>query len=600
MAISYLDGIRLSRSLEAGFWRVHSRQDYLNRINVFPVADNDTGTNLAATLETIGAGIQRRVEGRIDRMSWAIADSALDGARGNSGAILAQFLVGFAEAIQGQKKLELAQFARAVTQAKDYAYQALVKPREGTILTVMSAWAGHIHSLAQRGGDFVDLLRQALSRAQQALENTPRQLEVLARAGVVDAGAQGFVDLLQGIQDFIHSGTISKDKIPGPRDRGPRLESIPGEKYRYCTECMLLAEALDRRALQEELIPQGGSIILAGGPKKARVHIHTDEPATVFAICRRFGQVQGEKADDLHQQQRDARQDHPRIAVVVDSGCDLPEEILEEWNIHMIPVRLNFGHRHYLDKVTMNQDQFWQALATSSASGRDHPQTSQPTPGDFRRQYQFLAGHYEGAVSIHLPGTLSGTLQSAHLATRAVAEFPLQVIDSLNGSIGQGLIALRAAEAVRAGKSLAQVEAITLQAVKNTRLYIALKTLANAVRGGRVSPSVQGIAEGLRINPVLSFTKKGISTIGITLGRRNWGEKFRRFVWRRLPQGSYRVGIAHANNAAAARRIETALVDRLGRERVIFTEVGPALGVHAGPGALAVAISSLEDDLGDG
>jgi DegV family protein with EDD domain len=593
MAIEYLDGIRLYRSITAGLKRVVSRQDYLNHINVYPVPDSDTGTNMAYTLLAIEEGIQDRIHSHIHCMSMAIADSALDGARGNSGAILAQFFVGFADALQDLPAIDTRQFAQAVKTAKDYAYEALVHPQEGTILTVMSDWAEILQSLSNKVDDFRSLTLTALEQARTSLAETPRKLEILAKAGVVDAGAQGFVDMLEGIQDYINDGTLTPASIARHREQEKKSAGT-NDRYRFCTECMITGPAIPRRALQERLITHGGSLVLAGTKTKVKVHIHTNDPKGIFALCREFGHVTGEKADDMRQQQRDARQEDGSIAVIVDSGCDLPEEILESLNIHVIPVRLNFGDAHYVDKVTLTIDEFWEELATNPI----HPKTSQPTPGDFRRQYQFLSTHYQSAVSLHLPANLSGTMQSALAAARNLNDFPIQVLDSKNGSIGMGLIAMRAAEAIRAGKDFETVIRITRQAIANTTIYIGLDTLEYVVKGGRVAPSKRKIADFLHINPILTFSEGGVTTLAKTFGRKRKVQKFKSFVESRFPKDRpFRVGLAHTLVEPLARQWETELVEQLGRERVIFTEVSPALGVHAGPGALVAALQILEDDL---
>lgn len=595
MAIEYLDGIRLYRSITAGLKRVVSRQDYLNHINVYPIPDSDTGTNMACTLLSIEDGIQESVHSNVHRMSMAIADSALDGARGNSGAILAQFFVGFADALQDLSTINTVQFAQAIEKARNYAYEALVHPQEGTILTVMSDWVKKIRHFSEKVADFRSLTAIALEQAQVSLQETPQKLEVLAKAGVVDAGAQGFVDMLEGIQDYINDGTLTPASFARSLEQ-TQAAIAATEKFRYCTECIITGTAIRHRPLQERLISCGNSLVLAGTKTKAKVHIHTNDPKSVFTICQEFGQVTAEKADDMIQQQRDARQEDGSIAVIVDSGCDLPEDILEKLNIHVIPVRLNFGNAHYVDKVTLTNEEFWQEVATNPV----HPKTSQPTPGDFRRQYQFLSTHYQAAVSIHLPANLSGTLQSALAASRILSDFPIQILDSRNGSVGMGLIAMRTAEAIRAGKDLDKVAQITHQAIANTKIYIGLDTLDYVVKGGRVSPSVKKIADLLRINPILTFSDGGVTSIGKTYGRRKKINKFKSFVAQHLPSDKpFRVGLAHTKAVTAAREWEAELVEQLGQDKVILTEIGPALGVHAGPGALVAAIQILEDDLAD-
>lgn len=593
MAIEYIDGIRLYRSITAGLRRVVSRQEYLNKINVFPVPDGDTGTNMAYTLTSIEDGIQNNAYSDIKKMSMKIADSALDGARGNSGAILAQFFVGFADGIKDVKKLNSAEFSQAIAHAKNYSYDALTKPREGTILSVIGGWSESLETSSKISNDFLSILSTGLIAAQKALDNTPNQLEVLAKAGVLDAGAQGFVDMLSGIQEFIESGSITEAELKIIEEL-EEVATTTNEKFRYCTECIILGENIPRRLLQERLMDLGNSIVLAGTKIKAKVHIHSDDPHSVFSLCKEYGSIKGEKTDDMIKQQADAHSSHSSTAIIVDSGCDLPDELIDNMNIHVIPVRLNFGDIHYVDKVSLTSDEFWKELEKNPM----HPQTSQPSPGDFRRQYQFLSSHYESAVSIHLPEALSGTYQSALTAARSLSSFPVNILDSFSGSIGTGLIAMRTAEAIIEGKNIDEINIIAKQAIENTQLYVGLNTLDNIVKGGRISPTVKKIANFFKINPYLAFKKEGLKPVGLSFGNKNKSEKFRKFVENKIPQNKkVRVGISHAQMNTFVDDWRKDLIRKFGDDNVIITDVGPALGVHAGPKVLCFAIQILNDDL---
>ena len=593
MAIEYIDGIRLYRSITAGLRRVVSRQEYLNKINVFPVPDGDTGTNMAYTLTSIEDGIQNNAYSDIKKMSMKIADSALDGARGNSGAILAQFFVGFADGIKDVKKLNSAEFSQAIAHAKNYSYDALTKPREGTILSVIGGWSESLETSSKISNDFLSILSTGLIAAQKALDNTPNQLEVLAKAGVLDAGAQGFVDMLSGIQEFIESGSITEAELKIIEEL-EEVATTTNEKFRYCTECIILGENIPRRLLQERLMDLGNSIVLAGTKIKAKVHIHSDDPHSVFSLCKEYGSIKGEKTDDMIKQQADAHSSHSSTAIIVDSGCDLPDELIDNMNIHVIPVRLNFGDTHYVDKVSLTSDEFWKELEKNPM----HPQTSQPSPGDFRRQYQFLSSHYESAVSIHLPEALSGTYQSALTAARSLSSFPVNILDSFSGSIGTGLIAMRTAEAIIEGKNIDEINIIAKQAIENTQLYVGLNTLDNIVKGGRISPTVKEIANFFKINPYLTFKKEGLKPVGLSFGNKNKSKKFRKFVENKIPQNKkVRVGISHAQMNTFVDDWRKDLIRKFGDDNVIITDVGPALGVHAGPKVLCFAIQILNDDL---
>ena len=593
MPINYINGVRLHRSVTAALHRVVSRQEYLNKINVFPVPDGDTGTNMAYTLTTIEEGIRDMAYKDIKRMSMAIADSALDGARGNSGAILAQFFVGFADGIKEKSSLTAKEFAEAVIHAKNYAYDALTHPREGTILSVMNAWAESLLESCNSSKDILLMLSKGLDDAQTSLEETPKHLDVLAKAGVLDAGAQGFVDMLEGVHNYITSGKIIESDLQVIEEEDESIDIIANEKYRYCTECIIIGDDIHRRKLQEKLMDLGDSIVLAGTKTKAKVHIHSDVPQEVFSVCSKYGTVTNEKTDDMIKQQSDAHKEHFPITVIVDSGCDLPEEILESLNIHVIPVRLNFGNVHYVDKVSLTSQEFWKEMKNNPI----HPQTSQPSPGDFRRQYQFLSSHYDSAISIHIPKKLSGTFQSAVTASKTVSNFPIEVSDSINGSVGMGLIAMSAAQAVQDGKNFNEVCRILENAINNTTIYIGFDKLDNVVKGGRISHTVKKIANFFRINPIITFKEEGIKTIGITFGNNNKADKFKKFAESKIPTNqNFRVGIAHTQMKEFASKWSKDLQKRFGEDNVVLTEVGPALGVHSGPGSLIFAIQTLDDN----
>lgn len=586
MGIHYIDGERFHRTLSAGVRRLLSRQDYLNKINVFPVPDSDTGTNMGFTLSSIENSYESRKNASISLTAEGIAELTINNARGNSGAILAQFFAGFAEGVKNKTKISVIEFAEALNLAKDFSYDALMNPKEGTILTIITDWVNTIHKMSATVPDFKKLLNFGLSESLKSLKATTDKLDVLSKAGVVDAGAQGFVDILEGINTFIQSGTVEEKNVEIQNPQA-NIESISfNEKYRYCTECLINGNKLDRSRLKNRLNEMGDSIVVAGTASKLKVHIHTDHPKKVINMCQELGTVSDEKADDMLRQQHDAHGIHEEIAVLVDSGCDLSEKILREFNIHMIPVRLNFGNEHFVDKVTITSSEFWEKLD----SNPHHPQTSQPTPGDFLRQYQLLSSHYKQAISLHIPANLSGTFQSATLAAQKMDDMPISILDSRNGSIGIGLIAIRIAEAVKAGKSIEEILNIANHAINNTSLFLGLKTLEYGVRGGRVPNSVKKIADLLRINPILSFTPSGIKPVGKTFGRKNIIKKFKHYVEKSTNfEQPLRIGISHANCEEIALEYKEEFSKKIGKENVFISEIGPALGAHAGPGGMVIA-----------
>ncbi|MDZ7266984.1 MAG: DegV family EDD domain-containing protein [candidate division KSB1 bacterium] len=594
MPITYLDGPRLKDSVIAGAQRLIQMQEQLNHINVFPVPDGDTGTNMALTMRSVAEGALNCKEQSVHAVSLALADSALMGARGNSGAILAQFFQGLSEGFSGKTRADLGMFAAAVKTAARLSREAIAEPREGTILTVIHDWAQHIHDTWQRVTDFPTLLRESLQAATESLHRTPEKLKVLAKAGVVDAGAQGFVHLLEGILQFVQSGKIERlaRGILTFGNARARVEEQPEQiTFQYCTQAYIVGQNIDRQALREQLRPLGDSMIVAGSSERVRIHIHSNEPEQVFAVARAYGELVNCRQDDMRSQHSRAHHDPAAqtVAVITDSACDLPGEDFIRYNIHMVPVALAFGSKTYIDKVTITDRDFYELLATSPV----HPTTSQPAPGDFKQVYLQAAQYHREAVAIILTGALSGTLQAAQRAAQAVhQDINIRVIDSKNVCIAQGLIVKEAAIAAENGMMLADLEKRVQWAVQNVRLFFTVETMDYLVRGGRVSRWRGGLAGLLKIRPIITITPEGRPQMVARAFRRSQSHRKLIAIATQAAAGkrNLRVMVAHANAPEAAASLAGQLRRQLELAEVPITSVSPALGVHAGPGAVAIAV----------
>ena len=586
-----LNGARLNRLLRAGIQRLLADQEHLNRINVFPVADGDTGTNMALTMGAVLASL-RGADDHAGSTLTRVADAALDGARGNSGAILAQFLLGMGDSAASHAALSTTQFASAVTTGAIYARDSLAEPREGTVLTVISDFASETARLAATGlHDFLGLFSQALGKARASLQRTSDQLEELRAARVVDAGAQGFVDLLEGMTAHLH---VDVDAEPADIALdATESEVTAGEthdlSHRFCTECTITSSNIDRRKLRERLATLGSSLVLAGTTRKSKIHIHVNEPAKVFHVASQFGAVTGQKADDMQRQQQSAHARQRRVAVVTDSVADIPDELLEGLGIHVVPLRIQFGTRSYLDKVGLSPREFLAELVRNP----NHPTTSQPSAGDFRRQFDFLRSHFDAVVSINVTSKVSGTYNAAQSAADRVKGSPIEVLDSCNASIGQGLLVMHAAELAAKGFDTTRIVTSVRKLIPLTRTYALIGSLDYAVRGGRVKPAVRSIANTLGLSPVLGSRRDGrIAPAGMLLGRRRRLEKLVRFVARRMnPSQRYRVGIGHANAEIEAHHVlERLRLAHLHIDRAFVMPLGSTLSAHGGPGTLVVGI----------
>lgn len=605
-SLMQIDALQLQHALLAGIVHVQARRDWLNRINVFPVPDGDTGTNLMFTL----ASVQQRIteskspisaQPEMTHLMDQVADAALDGARGNSGAIMAQFFHGMSQACRDNKVLDAGQLAQATSAGAVAAWSAMAKPVAGTLPTVLEDFAD---ALVQGFEEGIHDIRRLFSRARlvahESLAQTPDKLPVLRSAGVVDAGGQGFVDLLDGIWRYVRSGKTDHSAVAVTSGQeGPQHlpEHNLEENYRYCTECLIEGEALEvgpLRARLENL--QADSLVVAGGGRRARVHIHTDRPGDVFRICADFGEVRQQKADDMTRQHSLLNQ-RGKIAVVTDSAADLPLSEIDRLGIHSVPLRLFFGETEYLDKLSMSPSAFYRKLSSDAP----HPQTSQPPPRDFRRQFELLTSHGHEVLAVHISGKLSGTLQAAqHSAERvnskdaADAESPpVHVYDTQNAACGQALMVLYAAEAAANGASLEEIVQALDRLSPLTQTFALTRDLSWGVRGGRAKPWMEKMARLLRLNPVLANSSDGRLTVrGVVPGRTHAVRRFGKYLLRRMQQGQvYRVLISHTDGLDAARQLRDQLLTGHPEIDACWVEeASPAVGVHAGPGSLIVGL----------
>lgn len=593
--IRYLDGKRLRNAMLASSKLIGRMQDHLNKINVFPVPDGDTGTNMAHTMTHVSNGLSHLQDRSIATVSHAMAQSALMGAQGNSGAILAQFFHGFAEGVKGKWKLTTAAFAAAVQRAKKASFEALSEPRDGTILTVISDWANYIENAAHKTEDFVELLKKGLLKAKQSLAETPKKLEVLKKAGVVDAGAQGFVHLLEGIVNFIDRGRIERI-FHRQTDHQPvvtyvNLAEVESEiKFRFCTECMITAPKIDRVNLRLELKDLGDSLIVAGGDDRARIHIHTNSPDAVFDVIFGYGEISERKIDDMIKQHGDiySTTKMGTIAIVTDSSCDLPYNFIKENHIHVIPLKLIFGDQTYLDKVNISPIEFYDKLVTSP----HHPKTSQPAVADVLNVYKQVLPQYDSILSIHLPRAVSGTFQTIEKAVQMSGSDKITCIDGKGISGALGLVVMEAVEAIKSGLSLEQVKQRIQESIENIKIFIMLPTLKYLVKGGRISKPKGLIAKILGLNPIVSFDKDGRVVLAAkAFGKKSAMKKTLKIAKKQI-QRYKRVKfiVAHANAYARA----LWYVDQLKKlfdvkDDIPIVDAAPVLGVHAGPGTAGFA-----------
>ena len=591
---SNINGKELYNAIVSGICKVISRHEHLNKINVFPVPDGDTGTNLLFTLKPV-LNIQDSISNDVSKALTQISDVAIDSARGNSGTIMAQYFIGMAEKSLNVIEINNKNIYELLDGAYNAAKESMEEPKEGTIITVMRDIAieskNHIDS-----NDIENTFKAIYEVSIKSLNNTPEQMQILKDAGVVDAGAQGFVDLIEGLYHYIKTGeNVNPESIQAHETDSAdiNIENYDDSNYQFCTECIVEGDSISRRDMKETLTSMGDSFILAGTKSKVKVHIHTDNPNKVFELCSNYGTVKNQKADDMHQQVSSSHDSKSEIAIVTDSGCDIQYDTHNN-NIHMVPVRYSFGSKEYIDKVSHTSDEFYMELMNNPV----HPKTSQPPTGDFIRKYENLSTHYKSIISIHIPAKLSGTFQSAKNATKNI-DMKITHIDSLCASVGLGLIIKQASEWTKESNDHKLIVQKVNSLIKNTKLLHVVNDISYAIKGGRVPKFAGPIAKILNMHPILTTDKEGsLKAASVLFGKKDLHIKFAKYILKTLDKNThYNISISHSFAENEGHEIIDIIENNFDNINSIdLVEMGSALGVHSGPKSFGAGIQKIIDE----
>jgi len=285
----------------------------VNALNVYPVPDGDTGTNMHLTMQSVRRQIQNEEPANMKELAHAISYGSLLGARGNSGVILSQILKGFADVVRSHEQLDGDAIKRSLGNASKVAYAAVMKPVEGTILTVIRKSAEGVRGFPSDRP--LEVLREAHAKAQEALEETPELLPLLKQAGVVDAGGLGLVYLLEGL-----IASFEGRELPAPPVVEKRAqEQFEEEEFGFCTEFLLSDVEVPTREIQELVQPYGDSLLVVGAEGFVKGHIHTEEPERLLAAVSRYGTMVRSKVEDMSEQ-------HSEILASVDMEEARPPE----------------------------------------------------------------------------------------------------------------------------------------------------------------------------------------------------------------------------------------------------------------------------------
>ncbi|MBU0476903.1 glycerol-3-phosphate acyltransferase, partial [Patescibacteria group bacterium] len=445
----------LEKMMIASAKKIVLHQEEINRINVFPVADKDTGYNLAATLLGIESALGQKEHESIADLVKSIKEGAMNNARGNVGMIFSGYLMRVLDQIKGLKLVDAKALSLAMRKGIKAAYLSIEDPVEGTILDVIKAAGEKANEMVKtkKEENIIKILEESYQFSLAALEETKEKLEVLKKNDVVDAGALGFVKILEAWIESLKGLTPTLRTAATQISIGEPIPAITADlKYRYCFQLVFAKNGEELFSFRERLSSYGGSIEVLESEDKIRVHIHTNKPET---IKEKFKNVPGVEfyIEDMEEQVNGVQK--KPLGLIVGQSATLPKEFLKRFNIEEVQFRVNFPGQQF-----SSTEELYQKMEEALKKKTPLPTTSQPSFGEFLSCYKNALEKFEQILVITPSAKLSGTYSSARIARQLLEEnnqSRVFIFDSANISLGEGLVAIYAQELIEQGEKIEEI-----------------------------------------------------------------------------------------------------------------------------------------------
>jgi uncharacterized protein len=574
-----------------GAKKVMENKNFLNKINVFPVSDGDTGSNLSSMMKVIVH--ESELKETVKQTFESISDAALTGARGNSGIIFAQYFNGLSMELGSDAQITLKNYIDANTKAVKYAYEAIENPVEGTMLTAMTVWATALSEFNTIAANITEILTSALSKVEMAVKNTQYQLEANQKAHVVDSGAKGFAYFVTGLTEFLLSDkdyTETDDFEIEDHDAfdAGNHEFLDAQdlSYRYCTEALFEGDEVSIKRIREELAGLGDSLVVAGNKTKTRIHIHTNDPATVFEVIQDKSHLIYQKVDDMKIQSDIVHQQRSKIALLTDSIADLPTSFIDEHQIHVIHLSILFEEMSFIDKLTIRPGKLLEYSKDKSL-----PTSSQPDPKLIENKLSYLLSYYENIIVITVSKELSGTYNTIASVAKKMQSKAIHLIDSKQNSAAEGLIVMECAKAIEQGEAVEEVVRRTEGQVAKSKILVCVKTLDNMIKSGRLSTRAGKIAKMVGMKPIVTLDKEGKGGLsGIAFSFKGSQEKTLAHIKKVMKSQSIKsYAVVHINNEEEALVFADKVTQVVGKKPEYIMETSSIIAAGAGGGAVALA-----------
>ena len=576
--------------------RVEKEKEQINKINVFPVPDQDTGNNMAKTL----LGIKEAIEGRefkdLKEISDSILEGALNAAQGNAGVIYTGFLAGFLPLLE-KNGADVKNLAAALEKGAERAKNSIQNPRDGTILDVVEAT---VLAFKKNSGeeDIIVVLKSAIEKANEALLATREKMEIFKKANVVDAGGLGFLIILESYLEALEGEKEEKKKEEMPSEKIRRFVQVLSNRY----EIVALIEnpRLEEKTIKEKLKRWGNSLDVVQIGERIKLHIHTDYPDEVKSVIREAGKIQTLRVEDMAQEvvgEESVRK--TSIGVVTDDVSMLLPKIIEKYQIGLVYLKYGWPELENLP----GQNIYQKMRGAEKKAIKTLPKTAQATPRDYFFAFEKQLKNFEKVLCITVSSKISGCYNSA-IKGQEMTESPERVfiLDSLNAGPGEALLVLRALELIQEQREIEEIMKELRKEITKIRLYAIIEDPKWAANIGRITKSQADWIrrmQKLKINPIIKF-KNGVLTKGGVVFAEDAAEAIFKKILKESKKArkngkKIRVVIGHADNIPQAEKLKKMLKAKIQVE-IPYISMGPEIiSVGAGPGTLLAGWSPLEN-----
>ena len=592
--MEYLTQEELKKMMLLSYQKIEGHKEEINKINVFPVPDQDTGNNMAKTLAGVKGAIENRNFKDLDEISEAALDGALTAAQGNAGVIYVGFLAGFLP-ILDKNPVNAKKLALAFEKGAERARQSIQNPKEGTILDVIDAATQTFKKEAEKEKDLVKIFKSAVEKAKEALLATREKMEIFRKANVVDAGGLAYLMILESHLEALEGEKKEEKKEEKPSEKVRRF--IQTLSYRYEVVSLIENPRFEEKVIQEKLKNLGDSIDIVRIGDKMKIHIHTDSPDEVKKIMREAGQILSLREEDMAKEvvgEESVRK--VSIGIVTEDVADLPAKVAERYQIEIVPLIVDWPEGENLPG-----ENIYQKMREADRQGiKAFPKTSQAIPKSYLEAFQKQLQKFDKVLSITITSKLSGCYSSA-IQARSMVRNPerIFVLDSLNATSGQGLLVLRAIELIQEQREISEVLDELKSLILKTHLWVILEDPKWLEAGGRASKSQTNWVRRMKkinLHPLITI-KDGMVAKGGVIFAKDMAEalfkKISKESQKARKQGKrIRVIIGQADNPEGAEKLRKMLKEI--KAEVPFISLGsPVVCAHAGPGTLIAAWQAI-------